>query len=358
MNNDYYVAIMAGGVGSRFWPASRESYPKQFLDITGNGSSLLQLTVQRLEGFVPIQNILIVSNIQYADLILEQLPQLSAEQLLLEPSRNNTAPCVAYTSLHLRAKNPNATFAVLPADHIIQKEEAFLIALQKGFEKAAHEDAIVTLGINPSRPDTGYGYINYDPESEENGIFKVHSFKEKPSKDLAIEYLEAGGYVWNAGIFIWSVQTIIGSFYQSARQIIDVLTRDVEKFATKQEQAYINTVYPLTDRISVDYAILEKAKNVYTIPVDIGWSDLGTWNSLYSFLEKDENGNVLRHKHHQIEATKGSLIRLNNPDKLIVIKGLENYIVIDEEDVLLIYPRNEEQEIKKVRSSLEDKRFE
>ncbi len=358
MNKNQYVAIMAGGVGSRFWPASREATPKQFLDITGSGSSLLQQTVSRLKSLVPIENVYIVSNLIYADQILEQLPMLTEDQLLLEPSRNNTAPCVAYTALHLNAKNPDAVFAVLPADHIIKKEETFVAAMQKGFDKATKEDAIVTLGISPTRPDTGYGYIDFDATSEENDIFKVNSFKEKPSLAVAQQYLEQGGYVWNAGIFIWSCKTILNNFSKTARQITDVLCKDISKYATSHEQDYINEVYPLTDKISVDYAILEHADNVFTIPVDIGWSDLGTWNSLYSYMDKDENNNVTLTPHSQVQESSGNLIRVQNKEKLIVVKGLEDYIIIDEDDVLLIYPRNDEQEIKQLRSSLKDKRFE
>ena len=358
MNKNQYVAIMAGGVGSRFWPASREATPKQFLDITGSGSSLLQQTVRRLKNLVPIENVYIVSNLIYADQILEQLPMLTEDQLLLEPSRNNTAPCVAYTALHLNAKNPDAVFAVLPADHIIKKEDTFVAAMQKGFDKASIDDAIVTLGISPTRPDTGYGYIDFDATSEENDVFKVNSFKEKPSLAVAKQYLEQGGYVWNAGIFIWSCKTILNNFSQTAAQITDILCKDMSKYATVEEQEYINEVYPLTDKISVDYAILEHATNVYTIPVDIGWSDLGTWNSLYSYLEKDDNKNVTLAPHNEVQNSSGNLVRVQNKEKLVVIKGLEDYIVIDEDDVLLIYPRNDEQEIKQLRSSLKDKRFE
>ncbi len=358
MNKNQYVAIMAGGVGSRFWPASRETTPKQFLDITGSGSSLLQQTVARLKELVPIQNVYIVSNLIYADQILEQLPMLTKGQLLLEPSRNNTAPCVAYTALHLQAIDPEAVFAVLPADHIIKKEKAFVSAMQKGYAKAASNDAIVTLGITPTRPDTGYGYIDYDASSAYAGIYKVNSFKEKPTLSIAQQYLDQGGYVWNAGIFIWSCKTILNNFSKTAPQIIEVLSKDISKYGTKREQDYINEVYPLTDKISVDYAILESADNVYTIPVDIGWSDLGTWNSLYAYLEKDKDENVTLSPHSEIQESKGNLVRIQKKDKLVVIKGLEDYIVIDEEDVLLIYPRNDEQEIKKLRSSLKDKRFE
>jgi len=264
---------------------------------------------------------------------------------------------VAYTALHLKAKNPEAVFAMLPADHIIAKEEAFAEAMNRGFNLAASDDAIVTLGIQPTRPDTGYGYINYDASSEQNGICKVNSFKEKPTREVAEQYIADGGYVWNGGIFIWSCKTIVNNFKQSSPQIIDVLAQDESAYATDREQAYINEVYPQTDKISVDYAILEHATNVYTIPVDLGWSDLGTWGSLYAYLDKDENDNVILPKEHEVISSKGNLIKTNNQDKLIVIKGLEDFIIIDEDDVLLIYPRSDEQEIKKVRSELKNKSF-
>jgi len=356
-SSDRYIAIMAGGVGSRFWPSSREARPKQFLDITGSGQSLLQQTVRRVLSLVPADHIYIVSNLSYAQQILDQLPMLTKDNLLLEPSRNNTAPCVAYTALHLKAKNPEAVFAMLPADHIIAKEEAFAKAMNKGFDLAASDDAIVTLGIQPTRPDTGYGYINYDANSEMNGICKVNSFKEKPTREVAEQYLADGGYVWNGGIFVWSCKTIVNNFKQSAPQIIEVLAEDESAYATDREQAYINEVYPKTDKISVDYAILEHATNVYTIPVDLGWSDLGTWGSLYAYLAKDDNDNVILPKEHEVISSKGNLIKTSNQDKLIVIKGLEDFIIIDEDDVLLIYPRSDEQEIKKVRSELKNKSF-
>ena len=353
-----YVAIMAGGVGSRFWPSSREARPKQFLDITGSGSSLLQQTVSRVMRFVPEDHIYIVSNKKYADQILEQLPMLTSKNLLLEPTRNNTAPCVAYTALHLQAKDPDAVFAMLPADHIIADEEAFAKAMDKGYRWASEQEAIVTLGIEPSRPDTGYGYINYDTAHQSDGIYKVNSFKEKPSKEVAEMYIAQGGYVWNGGIFIWSCRTIINNFSKTAPQILDVLSQDPSIYGTSKEQDYIDRVYPNTDKISVDYAILEHANNVYTIPVDLGWSDLGTWGSLYAYLDKNEDGNVILSKEHEVLSSHGNLIKTRSQDKLIVVKGLEDYIIIDEDDVLLIYPRSQEQEIKQVRSSLQNKSFE
>ncbi|MFT4566418.1 MAG: mannose-1-phosphate guanylyltransferase [Saprospiraceae bacterium] len=357
MNANFYVAIMAGGVGSRFWPASRENRPKQFLDITNEGTSLLQQTVSRVMDIVPKENILIVSNTLYKDLILEQLPVLEENQILLEPSRNNTAPCVAYTALHLQAINKDAVFAMLPADHIIKKTNVFASCLQRAFIYARENTAIVTLGITPTRPDTGYGYINYNPTENSGGVHEVHTFKEKPTQEIAQSYLDDGGYLWNAGIFVWSVNTIIEAFRKSSNEILQVLLKNQHLFGSEREQEYINEVYPNTPKISVDFAILERADNVYTIPADIGWSDIGTWNSLYDFMSKDDSGNVLMLKNKKLEDMNGNLIRSSNPDKIIVAKGLSNYIIIDDGNALLIYPRDEEQAIKGVRSSIQDKRY-
>lgn len=357
MKDNHYVAIMAGGVGSRFWPASRESRPKQFLDITDSGKSLLQQTVSRVSDIVRIKNILIVSNAMYKDLILEQLPMLREDQLLLEPSRNNTGPCVAYTALHLQALHPNAVFAMLPADHIIKKENVFASCMVRAFNHAEQHNSIVTLGISPTRPDTGYGYIQYNPDDRGQAIHEVYAFKEKPDAGTAQQYLDQGGYVWNAGIFVWSVDTILAAFGANAADITNVLCRNKSMYGTEQEQAYIDEVYPETRSISVDFAILEHATNVYTIPADIGWSDLGTWNSLYSFLPKDGHGNVVQSGAKELMDMKGNLIRTADPKKLVVAKGLTDYIIIDDGDVLLIYPRHEEQAIKQVRQQLKDQSY-
>ena len=269
---------MAGGVGSRFWPASTEDTPKQFLDILGVGKSLLRLTFERFLNLVPADRILIVTNKKYKALTQFHLPELPEENILCEPSRNNTAPCVAYTALRLRAANPDAVFVTAPSDHIILKEETFLQKITEAFEYVESINAIVTLGIQPTRPDTGYGYIEVadTDHAEAKKIYKVASFKEKPNVDIAQSYLDAGNYLWNGGIFIWKAEDLINSFKLNAPDIINVLTEDESKFATPDEQSYIDRVYPNTPSISVDYAILEKADNVYTVPADIGWSDLGT----------------------------------------------------------------------------------
>ena len=343
---------MAGGVGSRFWPSSTEERPKQFLDILNTGKSLIRVTYERCLKLVPNENILIVTNKAYRQLVQEHLPELPTRNILCEPSRNNTAPCIAYTALHLAAANEDAVFAVLPSDHVIEKEEAYVQRLSEAFSIAENEDAIVTLGIKPTRPDTGYGYIKMGDQS---GLkYEVEAFKEKPDADTAQSYLESGEYLWNAGMFVWSVSTIINAFEKYEPQIIETLSEDVSKYGTDQEQSYIDRVYPLTKAISVDYAILERAEKVYTIPSDIGWSDLGTWNSLHAFLEKDDSGNVIQSQTSHIDEVNDSLIVAQN-ERIIVIKGLDNFIVVDEPGALLIYPKDQEQEIKQVVNRLKGK---
>lgn len=347
-----YIAIMAGGVGSRFWPASREDKPKQFLDITGTGQSLLQMTVERFKKIVPIENIFIVTNKKYKELVKEQLPELSDNQIIGEPSRNNTAPCVAYTALKLASLDPNANMVVAPSDHLILKEEAFLAQIKKALDFASENDALLTLGIEPSRPDTGYGYIHF--EEGQNGVNPVKAFKEKPDLAKAKEYVASGNYLWNAGIFIWSVKSVLKAFENHANEIYKILSEDNSAYNTDSEQAYIDRVYPTTPSISIDYAIMEKADNVFTLPSDIGWSDLGTWGSLHAESKKDADNNVILAEKVILAEAKNNMIRLPK-GKLAVIKGLEDYIIIDEGDVLLIYPKSEEQEIKQVRKEIENK---
>ncbi|MEM9886018.1 MAG: mannose-1-phosphate guanylyltransferase [Bacteroidota bacterium] len=350
-----YVAIMAGGVGSRFWPASRSARPKQFLDILGVGKSLIQLTYERFLKLTPKENIFIVTNKLYKGLVQEHLPELTENQILCEPSRNNTGPCVAYTAFKLHSLNPNANFIIAPSDHIILKEEAFLGQLRKALDVTAKEEVLVTLGITPTRPDTGYGYINYLKDQEPApGVYKVEAFKEKPSRATANEYLAAGNYLWNAGIFIWRASSILRAFEQHAHEIYDILEKGARKYNTEKEQKFIDRHYPRTPSISVDYAIMENADNIYTLPSDIGWSDLGTWASLHSESEKDEYQNAINSKKVILEEVEDCLIRLPK-EKLAIIKGLKEYIIVDEGDVLLIYPKSKEQEVKALTKTLADR---
>ena len=351
-----YVAIMAGGVGSRFWPASRESRPKQFLDIVGVGKSLLQLTFERFARLIPTEQILVVTNQAYRDLVTEQLPQLPVANVLCEPSRNNTAPSVAYTALHVQAREPEATLVIAPSDHIILREDAFLTAIQIAVDFAQRQHGLVTLGIQPTRPDTGYGYIEYAAADTSAGVYAVRSFREKPDESTAQSYIEQGGFVWNAGIFIWRVADILDAFAKHSPQILATLSADQDCYNTEREAAFLARAYPQTEKISVDYAIMERADNVYTIPVDIGWSDLGTWGSLHAFADKDDLDNVVHGANTIVIDAQNNLIRTNDA-KLVVIRGLQNFIVVDEADVLMIYPKAQEQEIKQLTQELSDQKF-
>ena len=371
-NQNTYVAIMAGGIGSRFWPASRTARPKQFLDILGVGKSLIRLTFERFLNLCPAENIFIVTNKQYAGLVKEHLPELSDNQILTEPSRNNTAPCVAYTAFKLQALNPEANLVVAPSDHIILQEQKFVRTLESALAFTAENDALVTLGIQPSRPDTGYGYIEVGSgkaevgrrkaEVGENGVAvsvspvqKVAAFREKPDLATAEQYLASGNYLWNAGIFIWRTQSLLKAYQQHAHEIHRILAAGASKYNTPEEQAFIDEAYPTTPSISVDYAIMENADNVYTIPSEFGWSDLGTWASLHAESDKDEAGNVLQGA-VMAYGVNDSLVRLPK-GKLAVLGGLDGYIVVDEGDVLLVWPKSREQEIKKITGEIEDKSY-
>ncbi len=358
-----YIAIMAGGIGSRFWPASTEEQPKQFLDILGTGKSLIRLTFERCIQVTSLSNILVMTNIKYKHLVKEHLPELNEDQILCEPTLNNTAPCIAYAALHTQAMDPEAVLAILPSDQLILNEEKFTTILKQAFEFAESGEHIVTLGIRPTRPETGYGYIEVscdcqDPEllhpsDPSIGICKVASFREKPNEETALEYMNNGRYLWNAGMFVWKIDTILNAFRKYATDILNILETEPGRFGTVEEAGYLCRVYPFTRKVSIDYAILENAGNVFTIPADIGWSDLGTWGSLYTQLIKNGQGNVVLGNKVMLENTKHSLVRISN-DKIAVIKGLDDYIVVDEDHALLIYPKSDEQEIKEVVKKLKD----
>jgi mannose-1-phosphate guanylyltransferase len=344
-----YIIIMAGGAGTRFWPASTEEKPKQFLDILGLGRSLLQMTYDRFLQLVPVERIFIVTNEKYEGLVRDHLPELHSSQIICEPSRNNTAPCIAYATLKITALNPQANFVISPSDHLILRENQFIDALKKALHFTGDKEAICTLGIHPSRPDTGYGYIQYESSDGNMPPYPVASFKEKPDLETAESYIKAGNYVWNAGIFIFSATTIQSAFQRYAPEILNLL-KDIPYHAS-DEMKQIREWYPQTPNISVDYAIMERADNVYTIPVDIGWSDLGTWASLYAELEKDTHANAVRKNGILTQDCEGNLIRTRE-GKQAIIRGLSNFVVIDEENALLIYPMAAEQEIKAASTSL------
>ncbi|WP_256003326.1 mannose-1-phosphate guanylyltransferase [Pedobacter deserti] len=349
MSNNY-VFIMAGGVGSRFWPKSRNNFPKQFIDILGVGKSLLQLTYERFLKLCPAENIYIVTNGQYESIIMDQLNGIKSRQIICEPSRNNTAPCIAYASFKISAINPEANIVVAPSDHFILYEDIFIQKIRQALAFTEANEALVTLGITPTRPDTGYGYINYSTDNLA-GVHKVLQFREKPSLEKAKEYLAEGNYLWNAGIFIWKVESILKALKEHSSEIHTLFEKGNPVYNTTEEQTFINRHYPTSPNISIDYAIMEQADNVYTIPAEFGWSDLGTWASLYEAAPKDENNNVISAKQIDVRDTSNSIIHINS-DKLAIIRGLDNFIVVDEGNSLLIYPKSSEQQVKAIVSQI------
>lgn len=345
---------MAGGVGSRFWPGSREARPKQFLDMLGVGKSLLRLTFERFLPLCPAERIFVVTHASYRELVKEHLPELSDNQIIGEPSRNNTGPSVAYTAFKLAALDPNANLVIAPSDHIVLKEAVFQEKVARGLAYAASHDALVTLGIEPSRPDTGYGYIQFDENAANDGVYKVKRFTEKPDLPTALGFLASGGYLWNAGIFIWNVRAILNAFSQHSPEIFEILKNGEGKYNTPDEDAFIRQFYPTTPSISVDYAILEKAPNVYTIPAEFGWSDLGTWASLHAERPRDENDNLIQSDLVLALDSDNCLVRAP-AGKLVVLKDLSDYIIVDTGDVLLIHPKSKEQEIKQITALIREK---
>ncbi len=343
--SDNYCVILAGGIGSRFWPFSRETYPKQFLDFLGTGRSLLQMTYDRYAKIIPEENIYIATNDSYADLVKRQLPHLADAQVLLEPVRRNTAPCVAYAAYHIRTINPNANIVVAPSDHLILKENIFLNDVRKGLEFVKEHDALLTMGICPSRPETGYGYIQSCDLATDN-VTKVKTFTEKPDLELAKIFYESGEFFWNSGIFMWNVNTIIEAYHKHLPDIALRFDLGAPIFNTPEERAFIRQNFPYCLNISIDYGIMEKADNVYMLCVDIGWADLGTWGSLFDFAEKDSNGNTSPKTKTLLYESNGNMIALSDSNRLAVIQGLNDYIIAEAGNVLLICKREDEQRIK------------
>lgn len=353
MTNDkeYYVVIMAGGIGSRFWPLSKSSHPKQFLDILGTGKSLIQQTFDRFNKLVPTERIFVVTNQKYVGLVKEHLPLLPEGNILGEPSAKNTAPCVAYATYKIQKENPNASCVVAPSDHLILNEQQFLKDITTALKFATSHKALVSLGLKPTRPDTGYGYIQFLETETAKGVNKVKTFTEKPDLELAQKFVESGEFLWNAGIFIWSIKSIVESFEKYLPEIVTNFEAVKEDLGTSNEVDAITQIYPLCNSISIDYGILEKAENVYVIPCDFGWSDLGTWSSLYEVHEKDENGNAINAEVMELYDTKNCMIDVPK-GKLIVINGLEDKIIVDTDKVLLICDKSREQEVKQIVTNL------
>lgn len=343
--NHNYVAIMAGGIGSRFWPMSRANYPKQFLDILRTGKTLIQQTFDRYRKLVPAENIFVITSQEYVGLVKEQLPHIPVQNILGEPSRKNTAPCIAYISFKLMQHDPEARMIVAPSDNLILETDEFVKTAKRALDFVGHINALLTIGIKPTYPNTGYGYIQHETMPAAPEIYKVKTFTEKPNLDLARTFLASGDFLWNAGIFIWKVKNVIHAFERYLPEMYDVFVAEKDKFNTDDELEAIESIYPQCTNISIDFGIMEKADNVYVIPASFSWSDLGTWNSAWENMEKDYLENAVAGENVMvIDATK---CVVKAPDKkLVVLQGLDDFIVVDTQDVLLICKKEKEQEIK------------
>ncbi|MFT3703408.1 MAG: mannose-1-phosphate guanylyltransferase [Agriterribacter sp.] len=345
MNKNHYVAIMAGGIGTRFWPMSRTSYPKQFLDILGTGKTLIQQTFDRFADFIPKENIYIVTSNEYIPIVQKQLPEASPENILGEPSRKNTAPCVAYIAHKLNKLNPEGCLICAPADHLVLEHIAFKKVCIEALNFVRQNNALVTLGIKPTHPNTGYGYIQHEQFEVSDNVYKVKTFTEKPTLEIAKTFLASGDFLWNAGIFVWKVKSIVQAFEKHLPEMNELFVAEEGTYNTPAERKSIEKIYPLCTNISIDYGIMEKADNVYIIPSSFGWSDLGAWNSAYENMNKDEQGNAVSGNSMMLIDSTNNMIHVEK-DKLVVLQGVDNHIVIDTGDVLLICSRNKEQEIK------------
>ena len=345
MNSNNYCVVMAGGIGSRFWPLSKQKSPKQFLDILGTGKTLIQMTFERFSSVCPSENYYIVTNEQYRDLVLEQLPMLKPEQVLLEPIMRNTAPCIAYANYKIKQRNQNAHIIVSPADHLITNETEFLNVINEGLNFINDTDKLLTLGLKPNRPETGYGYIQVENHTEDLCISKVKTFTEKPNLDLAKVFLNSGDFFWNSGIFIWSLSAIEAAFKTYLPDVDNLFARGGNIIDDNSEKKFINEIYPECPNISIDYGILEKSDKVHVFCADFGWSDLGTWGSLYDRSNKDESGNAIQGDNVMLYDSENCLIHVPK-EKLVVVQGIDNYIIVDSEDTLLICKKEHEQDIK------------
>lgn len=341
---------MAGGIGSRFWPVSTREFPKQFHDMLGSGETLIQKTFSRLSQIIPKENILILTHESYNDLILEQLPLVKQEQIVLEPTMRNTAACILYASLKIKKLNPNAVMVVAPSDHWIEDEMQFVANLQRSFDLCEREETLMTLGILPTAPNTGYGYIEFD-KLDSRSIKKVVQFREKPDFKTARRFIQSRNYLWNAGIFIWSVQSILKAFEEFQPEMFALFMEGYEVYNSDKENAFIQENYPKAANISIDYAIMENAKNVFVLPATFDWNDLGTWGSLHEKLPKDDNNNAVVNASVLLQNASNNIIR-TAVGKQVIVDGLDDYIIVDKDSILLIYPKSKEQEIKGIVSQL------
>ena len=345
MNKHHYVAIMAGGIGSRFWPMSRTDLPKQFLDILGTGKTLIQQTFERYNKLVATENIYIVTSREYVSIVKKQLPDIPEENILAEPSRKNTAPCIAYIAFKLLKKDPKALMIAAPADNLILETAEFVKTAKKAFDFVDQINALVTIGVNPTYPNTGYGYIQYETAEAAPGVYKVKTFTEKPNLELAKTFISSGDFLWNAGIFTWKVKNILAAIEKYEPELYELFSTEKDKFNTPEEKEAIETIYPQCTNISIDFSVMEKAENVYLIPATFGWSDLGTWNSAWENKDKDYFGNAVVGK--KVMAVDARNCMVHVPDnKLVLLQGLDEFIIVDTKDVLLICKKEKEQEIK------------
>lgn len=336
---------MAGGIGSRFWPMSRTDYPKQFLDILGTGQTLIQQTFERYAKLVPQENIYIITAQEYAGIVKKQLPFVGDDNILCEPSRKNTAPCIAYIAFKLLKKDPKALMVAAPADNLILETDEFIRTARKALDFVDHINALVTIGVKPTYPNTGYGYIQHETSGAAPGVYKVKTFTEKPNEELAKTFIASGDFLWNAGIFTWKVKNIVAALEKYEPELYELFAAEKDKFNTAKEKKAIEDIYPLCTNISIDFAVMEKADNVYLIPATFGWSDLGTWNSAWENMEKDYFGNAVVGKNVMVVDAKNCMVHV--PDnKLVLLQGLKDYIIVDTKDVLLICKKEKEQEIK------------
>lgn len=340
---------MAGGVGTRFWPMSKTSKPKQFIDVLGTGKTLIQMTFDRFTRVCPPENILVVTNEIYKELVLKQLPQMKEDQVLCEPSRRNTAPCIAYANYRIRESNPEAVVVVAPSDHIIMKEDEFVNDINVALKAASENNWLLTLGITPSRPDTGYGYIQFIDKpvyEDDKRLFKVKTFTEKPNLEIAKSFLESGDFLWNSGIFIWSLKSIMTAFVNHLEDVDKLFKAGTGIYNTEKENQFIADTYAVCRNISIDYGIMEKAENVYTLAVDFGWSDLGTWGSLYAIRNKDEHKNAVIGNNVMLYDSEHCIVNVPK-DKLFVLQGLDDFIVVEDDNILLVCRKEDEQQIRK-----------
>lgn len=353
MRNNTHIVIMAGGIGSRFWPMSTPEYPKQFVDVLGRGKTMIQMTVERFAPLCPVENFWVVTSAEYMDIVRQQLPQIPLDNILLEPAMRNTAPCIAYACWKIRQTAPDANVVVTPADALVIDEDKFRSVISKAIGFASEDRRIVTVGIRPTRPETGYGYIAAGEEvateagagNEDVKVLKVDSFREKPVLEVAKEYLASGNYLWNAGIFVWNVQTIVDSLTLFTPDLAQKVSRMSEAFFTPREAEVVADIFPTCEKISIDYAVMEKADYIYTVPGDFGWSDVGTWGSLWTLLEHDADGNAVVGNNVHLNECRGCIVHAPGASS-VVLQGLEDSIVVERDGRLLVCRLSQEQRIK------------